>query len=251
MSPNNLPGSDSEDPRRAMSPAGSRPIKPTNGLQQTLPSNPKGRPPIRPRREDEGTDEGTDGGPSESFIRERAMSPDQGQVRAKSPSLVQIASRAVSPAQDGNGTGQQPNMATVVMGMNGLGARSESPVVDRSKPPADAFYNPAPGSIAPNGFANARPVAGSTGNMTADLIRDLKTKEAEMDALKKKDLWMKMALAQAYRSGFVYASLDSAEDEDMAMNVDWDSDDPGEQRISDMVLKFKQFKAQLHVRLVP
>jgi hypothetical protein len=201
---------------------------------------------MRPRREDDdllGTDEGTDAGTNETTTRERAMSPEQ--VRSKSPSQFNVASRAVSPAQDGN---QPPNMAGVVMGMNGLGARSDSPVVDRSKPPPDAFYNPASGSPTANGFANTRSVAGSTGNMTADLIRDLKNKEAEMDALRKKDIWMKMALAQAYRSGFVYSNLESGEDEDVGLNVDLESDDPGEQRISEMALKFKQFKTQIHVR---
>jgi hypothetical protein len=246
MSPNGPQSSDSDNSRRGMSP-----MPPQNGLlQQTMSHNQKSKVPMRPRREDEdllGTDEGTDGGTVETLSRERAMSPEQSHVRAKSPAF-NVPNRAVSPQQDGSGA-PRPNMTGVVL--NGLSARSESPNIDRSRPPPDAFYNAGSGSPTANGFANTRTTAGSTGNMTADLIRDLKIKEAEMDALKKKDAWMKMALGQAVRFGFVYPNIDSAEDEDLlTLNADMDSDDPGEQRIMEMALKYKQFKTHIHVRFL-
>jgi hypothetical protein len=255
MSPNNILSSDQDDLRRALSsPAGLRQPKGPNGpiqqpnLAQQPFVNPNNRPPTRPRREDDVlSDEGTDGTTETITVtRDRAMSPDQTYVRAKSPQ-GHVVSRAVSPAPD---ISVQPvNLAGVVMGINGVGSRSASPVfVDRSKPPQDAFYS-STGSGSPTGN-DFRNVAGSTGNLTADLIRDLKNKEAEVDAMKKKDIWMKMALAQAYRSGFVYSNMESGEDEDMAQNIDMDSDDPGEQRIMEMSLKFKQLKTHMHVRLL-
>ena len=79
----------------------------------------------------------------------------------------------------------------------------------------------------------------------AEAVRDLKAK-AELESMKKKTVWMKMALAQAYRSGFVY-NADANEDQDTAMNTEADSEDPGEQRIADMVVRFKQFKTQMQV----
>jgi hypothetical protein len=78
-------------------------------------------------------------------------------------------------------------------------------------------------------------------------MRDLKAKEAELEAVKKKTVWMKMALAQAYRSGFVYSNADTNDDDDVAMSMGVDSDDLGEQRIADMVVRFKQFKTQIQV----
>jgi hypothetical protein len=37
------------------------------------------------------------------------------------------------------------------------------------------------------------------------------------------------------------------DDDDVAMNMGADSDDLGEQRIADMVVRFKQFKTQIQV----
>ena len=176
--------------------------------------------------------------------RKRTLSLDQ-TTRAKSPTQ-NVASRSISPNHaEPHG---QPNFATVV-GTNGLAARarSPSPVIDRSKPPPDAFYRPSPGSPTTNGFANVRP--GSSGNVTAELLRDLKCKEAEVEALKRREAWMKSALSKASRSGFVYGDDDLDVDaEEMEPSRIGDQDDSGgERRIREMAMKFKQFRAKIEV----
>jgi hypothetical protein len=83
---------------------------------------------------------------------------------------------------------------------------------------------------------------GSTGNITADLIRDLKAKETEVDAMRNREVWMKAALSKASRSGFVYEDQEAGEG-DLGLSSD-------EQKISELVLKFKQFRAQIQVRFL-
>lgn len=252
MSPS-VQGQDSnEELRRAMSPPGGRPgVKPMNGTAQSpFPSSAKGKAPMRPRRDDEEglTDDGHDAATSESVIRERAASPEQGQTRAKSP--TSHPSRAVSPAgQPDSYAVQQPvNMASVTLAKNGLAGRSPSPVVDRSKAPPDAFYNPASGTpTTPNGYGHVKAGPGSTGNITADLIRDLKAKEAEMDTMKKREAWMKAILNQASRSGFVYSDMDSKDVTELDTNGS--AQDIEGDKIADMVLSFKQLKAKMQSML--
>ena len=238
MSPN---AGDPQDLRRAISPTGT---KKANGMAvQPFPNNgPVSGRPKRPRREGDedllGTDDGhgTDATASDSV--HRAPSPEQSATRAKSPGSV----RAVSPGSQGGGETQQASIAAR------LQARSPSPSIDRTKPPSDAFYG---GVRSPttNGFANPRPGssvglvgAGSTGNITADLIRDLKAKESEVDAMRNREVWMKAALSKASRSGFVYEDREAG-DGDLSLMRD-------EQKVAELVLSFKQFRAQIQVRVL-
>jgi hypothetical protein len=80
-------------------------------------------------------------------------------------------------------------------------------------PSANGFTSPRPGSVSHGGHG------GSTGNITADLIRDLKAKEAEVDNMKNREVWMKAALSKASRSGFVYEDRESGEGE-LGLNGD-------------------------------
>jgi hypothetical protein len=164
------------------------------------------------------------------------MSPEQMQGRAKSPAQFIVASRAVSPANGSmDAYGGSPNIVGVTMGINGISGR-QSPAVDRSKPPGDAFYN---GSV--NGHHHSSSRAGSVTNVTADLLRDLKTKDIELEGLKRQMIWMKEALGKASRSGYVYVDRDG----NAGTNEISDADDG---KVTEIVLKFKQFKAQVQVR---
>lgn len=172
------------------------------------------------------------------------MSPD----RAKSPSYS--GSRAVSP--NVADSVQQPSMVGVTLSaVNGVGGRS-SPAVDsnRTKTPTDnmshygtsnSSNNNLPGSPVPgiNGFGHLhhRPGSragggGSIGNVTAELSKDLRAKEVELETVKKQFVWMREALGKATKAGFAYPDLEVPEDNDD--NVE-------------MALKFKQFKAQIQV----
>lgn len=217
-------GSDSEDARRAVSPPNARLMKPVNGVT-TQPFPVKGKGPIRSRREDDdgaGTDDGMDAATSESGIRERAMSPEQSIMsRAKSPQYI----RGVSPNDMEAST--VPNMVT--MALNGR----SSPAVDRSRLPADPFYNPHAPHV--NGHVRSGSKNSSVGNITADLVRDLKNKELELEGMKRQMTWMKEAVGKATRAGFIYTERDIGD-------IDNDSSADNE-----LVLKFKQFRAQMQV----
>jgi hypothetical protein len=83
---------------------------------------------------------------------------------------------------------------------------------------------------------------GSAGNVTTDLIRDLKAREVELEAMKKQMLWMKQALAKASQSGYIYADRDGNQ-----VEVNGGTKDFSEGRKMEMILKFKQFRAQIQV----
>ena len=226
---------DADEIRRAMvSPTGGRSVQ-ANGVASQSPANSsvKGKPP-RPRRED--GDELDDERAAEMIITgERAMSPEQ--ARARSPTAF-AHNRAVSPVQNGDPYPQQPlSMAGVAMGINGTTAtvaRSASPSIGKTS--LEGFYGQKPASPVPNGYHKA----GSTGNITADLIRDLKEKEAEMEAMKKREVWMKAALSKASRAGFVYADA-----EDLSLNAE--DEDIDSRKVAEMVLNLKHLKAKLQV----
>ncbi|KAG6832512.1 hypothetical protein H0H92_000141 [Tricholoma furcatifolium] len=244
---------DSEDARRgAMSPSNNRAVKP-NGTQPypvNLTSNGsvKGRP-ARPRREDseeDAFDTATNESHGTTMTRERTVSPDQ-QVRdrAKSP-----GSRAVSPNGDTYAPQQPPNMVGVMNGVAGGGR--VSPAVDRdrdrTKTPTEQSNNGSttnlPGSPQINGFGRPGSRAGgghggsagaggggSVSNVAADLVRDLRAKEVELEGAKKQVAWMREALGRAAKAGFAYADVGVSEDKEDG-NVE-------------MALKFKHFKAQI------
>ena len=221
--------SDNEEARRAVSPTGRQK---TNGVPpQSLTGKGKGKM----RDEDYDGESSPEMVEAAAAVRESAVSPDN--PRAKSPTGT--ASRAVSPSQGAaevyDPAGPQASLASVIMSRNGLAARSPSPVVDRSKAPLDAFFKPASPTM--NGFAKP----GSTGNITADLIRDLKDKEAEVEALKKKEAWMKAALLKAERSGFIYAESE----EELSSRAD--DDDIDGRKVTEMVINLKQLKAKIQV----
>ncbi|KAG5651610.1 hypothetical protein H0H81_008070 [Sphagnurus paluster] len=263
MSPSTVP-SDTEDPRRAMSPNGTRSIKPVNGIPQQPFANGKAKAPTRPRREDDdplGTDDGMDGAATSDSHgtrereRERMVSPDQLQrERAKSPAGGGASgSRAVSPNGDAYGAvqQQQPNLVGVTMNaINGVGGRASPAVMERERAkaqtPTDVYGGGnTSGSPAPalNGFVHQRAQSrtgggGSVGNATADLIRDLKAKEAELEGAKKQMVWMKEVLAKASKAGFAYADIELNEEHQ------------GSEENVEMAMKFKQFKAQIQTVMV-
>ncbi|KAG1908289.1 uncharacterized protein F5891DRAFT_1272938 [Suillus fuscotomentosus] len=256
MSPTGAP-QDVDDLRRAISPPGIRPgTRTPNGAPVHSSPNTKGKAPTRPRRDDGdvlGTDDGngTDtGATTESVTTSRDHAPSPDQTRARSPNSFSVT-RAMSPtSQSGSdlyGNVQPPNVASVAM--SGLAARSPSPVVDRSRPPLDAFYQPSGGSPGVNGNGNghAQGKFGSTGNVTADLIRDYKVKEMEVETLRRREAWMKTALLKASRSGFVQLDEETLEAED----IDFQDDASDEQRkLADMVMNFRHFKTQMQTTLV-
>nr|GAT47851.1 cell polarity protein [Mycena chlorophos] len=214
MSPSIQP---EEDPRRAVSPPNMRNKPPVNG-----------RAPMRPSRNDDDADDSMDDAP-----RERAMSPSgpapaaAGQ-RAKSPAFS-VASRAVSPTNGiSSNEGQPPNMMGVSLAMSGRA----SPALDRDRTrPVDVIPNASAGSHLGHNSRN-----GSV-NVTADLLRDLKAKEQELEVVKRQMMWMKESLGKASKAGFVYV------DRDGEVVSDEGSGD------AELAIKFKHFKAQMQIMM--
>ncbi|KAG1757769.1 hypothetical protein EDB19DRAFT_1891465 [Suillus lakei] len=247
MSPTGAP-QDADDLRRAISPPGSRPgTRTPNGAPAQSSPNTKGKAPSRPRRDDGdmfGTDDGN-GTDTGCYHRVNYY------TRARSPNSFSVATRAMSPtSQSGSdpySNAQPPNVASVAM--NSLAARSPSPVVDRSRPPLDAFYQPS-GSPGANGNGNGNGHGqgkfGSTGNVTADLIRDYKVKEMEVETLRRREAWMKTALLKASRSGFVQLDDEALEAEDIDFQDDTSED---QRKLADMVMNFRHFKTQMQTTL--
>jgi hypothetical protein len=209
---------DSEELRRATSPPNARAQRPgPNG-----PSPPAAV--IGKQRRPYGRD-GDGEGSTESVIRDRALSPDQ--ARARSP-----PSRTASPA----GPVSIESLVKTVQPQ-----RSESPLVERERgrspdPPDHGSQQPNIASV--NGFAHGHGTKpGSTGNVTADLIRDLKARESELETLRRREAWMTAALARASRAGFVYA------------NGDGDQGPTEEQpKVAEAVFTLKQLHGRIQVR---
>jgi hypothetical protein len=72
------------------------------------------------------------------------------------------------------------------------------------------------------------------GNVAADLLRDLKAKEMELEDVKKQLAWMREGLGKASRAGYVFADGDGIEE-------------GGEGERTELALRFKQFRAQIQV----
>ncbi|KAI0275149.1 hypothetical protein BC834DRAFT_965581 [Gloeopeniophorella convolvens] len=107
-----------------------------------------------------------------------------------------------------------------------------------SSPDAPSYVQQPSNAPPVNGFiAGHGSKPGSTGNVTADLIRDLKAREAELETLRRRETWMKAALAQASRSGFLYADADAdGEGHDLA---------DGTPKMAEMALSLKQLRARI------
>lgn len=223
-----------QDERRAMSPtqtngAARNTVKPVNGVaQQPFPGN-KGKAPMRPKREDddfgtEGSVDHTESGVTSHRERDRAVSPEVG--RATSP---QNASRPISPLAD-------PQTQQSLAGASNelVGRRSASPIVDRSK-----------GNSSPLTNGINKQHSASSGNVNADLLNQLKARDSDIEALRKREEWMKLALRKATRAGYIHGSGDESP-VDMS---NLSSGDDSDAKVADISLKFKQFKSQMQVIL--
>ena len=213
------PAADPEELRRAVSPQNARARRPSpNGL----PASVNGKP----RRVISGDDDVEVS--TESAIRERALSPDQ--VRALSP-----------PARGGTPPGPVA-IESLVKTMQHQ--RSESPLVERerTKSPDVQNYGQKQPSLAPsNGPASVHStIPGSGGNITTDLIRDVKARDAELETLRRREAWMKAALAQAVHAGFVYVNA-SPSDEDRGVTDE-------QPKIAEAVITLKKLHGRLQVR---
>ena len=213
---------DPEELRRAVSPQNARAQRPSPNELTSQPAGMNGKPRRVPRGEDDAE------GSTESAIRERALSPDQ--------------ARALSPyARGGTPTGP---VSIESMVKTGQPQRSESPLVERERaksPDAPNFGQSQSNITSVNGFTAAHGTkTGSTSDVSADLLRDLKTRDAELETLRRRQAWMKAALVQACHAGFVYVNA-SPGDDDRGVTDE-------QPKIAEAVITLKQLHGSIQVR---
>jgi len=187
-------------------------------------SLPNGGPPQRPKRDDD-----------EDF--RRAMSPTNGPV---SPVQSTYPVRVTSP----NGVGPASPPQTRKNGFNPSvrGTRSPSPRLrmadnpERPAPPPDAFYYGR--SPTTNGFSG-RP---SSLSGSGDVIRELKAKDAEVEAGRRREAALRMILGRAVQQGFV-----TDEEEKDLPNGDVVADEQVVRKLADALVRLKQEKAAIQV----
>ncbi len=217
------PAADPEELRRAVSPPNARGQRPgPNGLP-SQPASVNGKP----RRVIGGDDDVESS--TESVIRERALSPDQ--VRALSP-----------PARGGTPTGPL-SIESVVKSVQQR--RSESPQVERERaksPDTQDYGQQQPNLASVNGLViSTHPTkTGTAGNVTTDLIRDVKARDAELERLRRREAWMKAALSQAMHAGFVYVNA-TLGDEDRGVADE-------QPKIAEAVITLKKLHGRIQVR---
>lgn len=158
-------------------------------------------------------------------------------------------SPAFSPNSINNGQMSKPNLPSQLRG--GKDGRSPSPIVtdpalhssasSSFPPPADAFHQPRSPILA-NGHGRQGSLSGVAG---ADLMREMKAREVEVDSLKKREKWLKAELARAAKSGFVIQS--SVEEGKVALE-DIGADGSELRKVVDSLIALKKERALLQVR---
>ena len=176
-------------------------------------------PPQRPRREGD-----------EEY--RRAMSPQNVNGSPPHPPV-----RVTSP--NGYSTASPPaTQRSINTGV--LGTRSPSPRMrdhERQAPPPDAFYYSR--SPTTNGFNSTRP---SSVSGSAELIREVKAKESEIEAGKKREAALRAIIAKATAAGF---ALDDADAEAMDGEDSVEGDQATVQKLVDALVRLKQEKASI------
>jgi len=157
-------------------------------------------------------------------------------------------------------------MVGVSMGMNGIAAAGRgspaisavtgrtSPAVlastERTSPVVSYPASQNGSSLALNGSFPTRSGSGagtgSVSSVAADLVKDLKAKDFELDGLKRQMSWMKEALLKAAKAGYVLSDRQGSPD----LAIGGVSSLEGHDR-AELLFKFKQFRADVQVRRFP
>jgi hypothetical protein len=186
--------------------------------QQANGPQPNG-PPQRPRREGD-----------EEY--RRAMSPPNGP-----PSPTNPTHRVVSP------TNAKNDFNSSILGTRSPSPRMRMADGDTSKPvpPADAFYygrSPTANGFSPIGRPNSLHGSGSS-----ELMSQLKSRDAELEAGRKREAGLRVILSKAMQAGFV-ADVDNEEESE---NGDVDGDEDSVGKLTDALVRLKHEKASIQV----
>jgi hypothetical protein len=118
------------------------------------------------------------------------------------------------------------------------------PDTGRPIPPPDAFYygrSPTANGFSPKGRPNSLLGSGSGSN---ELVSQLKSRDAELEAGRKREAGLRVILGKAMQAGFV-AEYDDDEDE---KSMDGDGDDEDlVGKLTDALVRLKHEKASIQV----
>lgn len=116
---------------------------------------------------------------------------------------------------------------------------------DRPAPPPDAFYYGRSPTTA-NGFPNGGRPGSVSGS--ADLIRELKGKEAEVEAGRKREAALRVIIGRATQQGFTYDALDNESEDGSKQDAEEIGGDAETVRkLADALVRLKQDKAAIQV----
>jgi hypothetical protein len=108
-------------------------------------------------------------------------------------------------------------------------------------PPADAFYYGR--SPTANGFSPQVRPNSLHGSGSSELMSQLKSRDAELDAGRKREAGLRVILSKAMQAGFV-ADVD---DEEESENGDVDGDEDLVGKLTDALVRLKHEKASIQV----
>jgi hypothetical protein len=120
---------------------------------------------------------------------------------------------------------------------------SESPLVERERtksPDTQIYGQQQPNLASANGLTFVHGAkTSSVGNVTTDLIRDVKVRDVELEMLRRREAWMKAALSQAMHAGFVYVNANLG-DEDRGVTDE-------QPKIAEAVITLKKLHGHIQV----
>ena len=224
---------------------GSRAISPTGGVQSNmLPSavvaaaanaNPTGRQ-------------------SPVIMGPGAGGPGRGSplVTGRASPVVLDRSRMVNgdvTAQSQQGQ-QGSGQIVTVQGLQQTSGQGVSPTINGFRPSSrTGHHHPHSLSQSHTPHQHQHQHTSSGGNVTADLVRDLKAKDVELDSVKRQMAWMKEVLARAAKAGFVpfVEGVDSAGIALASLGVGEEEGQGQDAKQVELALRFKQFRAVVQV----
>lgn len=135
-----------------------------------------------------------------------------------------VPSPNISAARAGNVRSPSPQVGRRDGSASSADDHATDPSNHGGQPPSDAFYygvrntqlNGAPPSVngrapSPNVAAGSDSGHGSGYVVSESVTRELKTKEEEITAMKRRETWMRAALAMAAKKGFIVPKIGSAD----------------------------------------
>jgi hypothetical protein len=180
-------------------------------------------------------------GPELSIGREAPANTLSPAFSPTSTNNGQMAKSQHMPSQLRGGDGRSPSPSATDPALQSSASSSFAP-------PADAFYQPRSPTIASamnsvNGHGRQGSLGGVAG---ADLMREMKAREVEVDGFRRRERWLKAELARAAKAGF---AVQSASDEPGLALENFGAEGSDARKLADALIGLKKERARLQVSL--